>query len=534
MKFSLKNTFYIPALIFFLIIIINFILILTLNSFHFTYIIDDSYIHLALAENISKLHYGINNNEFSAPSSSIIWPCLIAPFSVIGVGYYLPFIINLLSSIGILYIFRTLFITIFNNNSPDNIKMNRIVILFLILVIIATNMVGLTYGGMEHSLQTFFALLIVLGIVNEIRTGKIPMWFPAAVIIAPLIRYENLALSFAAIVYIYFAGNKKTALLSFALIVLLIGSFSLFLLNLGLEPLPTSVLNKSSLSAKEGFVISTLTNFKENFFSPRCSLLLIGMLFLFYYTIKNKRNKKERLLSGCIAFSILLHMLFSKDGRYVVYIWTASIFIFLFFYREWLFNAVFNNSFIKTALISSIIVITVSYKYIFGIFVVPIASNNIYEQQYQMHRFAIEFYKKPVAVNDLGYVAYQNNNYVLDLFGLGSLEALNLKRRSNNSGWMDNLAKKHNVKLAMIYDSWFPDIPTNWIKIGELYLGKKKIAPSEEVVSFYYLDQKSKKEIYPLLNEFKKVLPEGVKFVTFAIKFTKHFNPEKKILCRNS
>ena len=36
---------------------------------------------------------------------------------------------------------------------------------------------------------------------------------------------------------------------------------------------------------------------------------------------------------------------------------------------------------------------------------------NIYYQQQQMHRFAADYYKGNVAVNDLGWVAYKNDNY---------------------------------------------------------------------------------------------------------------------------
>ncbi|MDX1696293.1 MAG: hypothetical protein R3208_21185, partial [Ketobacteraceae bacterium] len=57
--------------------------------------------------------------------------------------------------------------------------------------------------------------------------------------------------------------------------------------------------------------------------------------------------------------------------------------------------------------------------YVVNLVTVPIASNNIYQQQYQMHRFAVEYYNKPLAVNDLGYVSYNNDNYVLDLWGAG-------------------------------------------------------------------------------------------------------------------
>src|SRR5262245_18537055 len=54
--------------------------ILVLNEGHLVYNLDDPYIHLALAENIARGQYGVNLEEVSAPSSSILWPLLLVPF----------------------------------------------------------------------------------------------------------------------------------------------------------------------------------------------------------------------------------------------------------------------------------------------------------------------------------------------------------------------------------------------------------------------------------------------------------------------
>ena len=58
--------------------------------------------------------------------------------------------------------------------------------------------------------------------------------------------------------------------------------------------------------------------------------------------------------------------------------------------------------------------------YIIAAVKTPAASRGIYDQQYQMSVFARQLYDRPVAVNDLGLVAYKNPNFVLDLWGLGS------------------------------------------------------------------------------------------------------------------
>jgi len=43
---------------------------------------------------------------------------------------------------------------------------------------------------------------------------------------------------------------------------------------------------------------------------------------------------------------------------------------------------------------------------------IPLAARNIYEQHHQMRRFAIDYYRQLIAVNDLGLVSYKNVSLV--------------------------------------------------------------------------------------------------------------------------
>ncbi len=70
--------------------------ILNVNNGHFTYSLDDPYIHLALAENIARGHYGVNLEELSSPSSSIVFPFILALLLHFGLGALAPLAFNLL------------------------------------------------------------------------------------------------------------------------------------------------------------------------------------------------------------------------------------------------------------------------------------------------------------------------------------------------------------------------------------------------------------------------------------------------------
>lgn len=141
-----------------IILLVSLIKILSLNNGFFVYTLDDAYIHLSLAENINKGHYGVNLAEFSSPSSSILWPFLLAPFAQFELT---PLIINILASFGTLYIYYLLIwdsIKINKNNSKPLIAM-----ILLGGMVTVANFPGLILMGMEHSLQLFVVAAIVWG-----------------------------------------------------------------------------------------------------------------------------------------------------------------------------------------------------------------------------------------------------------------------------------------------------------------------------------------------------------------------------------
>jgi hypothetical protein len=150
---------------------------------------------------------------------------------------------------------------------------------------------------------------------------------------------------------------------------------------------------------------------------------------------------------------------------------------------------------------------------------IPYASNNIYEQQYQMQRFVKAYYRAPVAVNDLGWVAYGNDHYVLDLWGLASREALRLRKAAESEEWVTSLANRYNVKLAMVYDTWFPQMPQDWVAIGKLYLGKPRVVVGNSVVTMYALTPVNHAALEKLVRRFRSTLPQGVKLVLSEEEF---------------
>ena len=495
------------------VILAELLAIMLLNNGLLVYTLDDPYIHMALSENIISGHYGVNTNEFSAPSSSILWPFIVAPFS----SYeYFPFLVNVAAAVVTVYIFMKI---LYASLRISDKRINDILVSsFLILLILATNIIGLIFTGMEHSLQVLFVSVIAYGLIVEIEKNKVEPWLLIAIVAAPLIRYENIAISIAALVYLVMRRYFKNAASVMILLFVFVGGFSLFLTLLGLDPFPTSVIAKSVVVESGGELYSIISNLRNTLMHRQGVLLSLGVLELLSYLLFAQDIKKKQLaLVAMIA--VFMHFVAGRYGwynRYEIYIWSFFLLISLYIsgsrITKILEGANRNANLIKVMIITIGFGVVGGTSYIVNLFTLPIAANNIYEQQYQMHRFAVDYYNKPVAVNDLGYVSYKNNNYVLDLWGLGSKEALNYRKNSDRAEWMKELTNEKNIELAMIYEGCFKSIPIEWIKIGELHLGKKKITPVQSAVAFYSINQNAYSEIVEKLKLFIQTLPHNVKF----------------------
>ncbi len=261
MKLSIKtNTLpvIVGYLFLFLALIVEFFQILKINQGHFIYTLDDAYIHLSLAENILRGHYGVNPGEFSAPSSSILWPFLLAPVSGIE---WAPLAINVLAAFATVWVYsRILQRSFVAGRHSFHLFLSSFVLLLLIL---STNVIGLVFTGMEHSLQLLLVALTAWGLILVVEDEKPPAWLYFVIGLAPLIRYENLAVSAAALLFLFLNKRFKAGLLVSAFILATLGGFSLFLLANGQEVLPASVLAKSTLTT-DGFLASFTNNFLYN------------------------------------------------------------------------------------------------------------------------------------------------------------------------------------------------------------------------------------------------------------------------------
>ena len=481
-------------------------LILRTNGGHFVYTLDDPYIHLAVAEEIARGGYGVNPGEPSAPSSSVLWPLLLAPF---GAPEWLPLAFNALLSVAIAIALAGIVAAALPVASGAKLTPLRVTL--AVLLVLSTNVVGLALSGMEHSAHLLVTLLLVLGFWIEARTGRLPAWLPAVLVVGPLIRYEALAFSAPGIALLAIRGHRRTALACAFLVAIPLGGFALFLHSQGLGLVPTSVLVKSDAVSNRS-IASFVSTAHANLEDRQGGMLALLGLAAAAAIPNRRRSRGERLFAAWAVAGIALHLAAGQFGwyhRYEIYAFAAALAAALLVHGVALATLAARR--LPLAIAGSAILLAIlGEPYWNALRTIPIASANIYEQQFQMHRFVTDFWRAPVAVNDLGAVAYHNDEYVLDLWGLASASALRHRRAAEGAGWMDDLAREHGVRLAMIYSKWFPELPKRWVPLADLTFHKKPITAAGPTVTFYALDDSARVRALPLLDHFGASLPASV------------------------
>lgn len=477
------------------------------------YSLDDPYIHMALARNVWAGHYGLNLQEVSAPASSILWPWLLAPFTPLGGLEIAPLIINLACGAGLL-------VFLMRVAGPDlGVSDAGTAAVLGCAAVLLFNLVGLTFTGMEHVLQVLISALIVVGVIRFLDSGATPWWFVAGLALAPLVRYESLALTVPALAVLWLRGRRGLALALFGFVVVTLGAFSWYLVSLGLEPLPSSVLAKSAtlsqstMGRRTAAVLQILRNVRDNLLSIT-GVLLALLVALQVLGLRRRPSATMRWLLGWLLATLGLHLLFGRHGwfeRYEVYVVAPCAIAAV---RAW--GDVLRlppPAGRRLQAVAVAVVLLLSVRFVRATALTPMAAANTYQQQYQMARFVRDFLQERVAINDLGLVAWFNPRlYVLDLAGLASLDALRAPRRTE-SAWITRLTDRYGVRYAMIYAGWYPKKPCDWVEVGTLTLGVTRITASEATVTFYGIGGASAATMRDRLGAFGPTLPAQARLV---------------------
>ena len=485
----------------------------------FTYTLDDPYIHLALAESLAHGHYGINLGEASSPSSSILWPFLLTPFAGRAWDQYVPLVLNVVFCGMAAWLIGQIAdgwgwhgrgrpAGRASAGSAGRLEWLGRFALASALMLVA-NLAGLTFVGMEHGLQVLLAVACAAGMVDAFAGQPIPAWCLAAAALGPMVRYENFALVAALAVVLWGQERGRTAarLAGASLVGPLL--FSWFLVSRGLPALPSSVLVKGSLYAAPGRgFFDALKAWNDQRFLGNVGIDLAPQMaltaLLVYFAVMEKRRMPRFVLGGAALAEVLQVAI----GRYG------------WFHRYEVYALIFGGIVVATLLVESkrlypalltIGLIALGSANLAALLQTPAAASNVYQQQYQMHRFVAEFYKRNVAVNDLGWVSYRRpaGVYVLDLVGLASPEVA--RRAVKDEAWLDAITREHGAGVAMVYPDWLAGIPDDWEPLAKMCVTGPRISAAWPCMVFYSTGVGDHALLTADMAAFARTLPASVK-----------------------
>lgn len=475
------------------------------NDHQFFFALDDPYIHLALAKGIAHGHFGINPGEPSSPSSSILWPLLLTPFAASSNGPLWALVLNLLAGVCAAALFGYTVSGWPERDAKRSEGIRRVIAVgFLVFI---GNLVGLTFLGMEHTLQVFLAGVVALGIIRCLQHRNVSPWILLAAFLGPAVRYESLGLTLALCIALWGRNQRRTASLLFLASIVPLIVFAAFLRHLGLPALPTSVLVKGGVhSAGVGtfthFAFLLGSSFKQILVPERSVLLLLVLTLVGLAWTETDRARKFAIAGAATAG--LLHLIIGQFGwfhRYEVYVvlFSTLVLLYLMHERDRMLLGWFALG-----------LLAIAGPYIEAWRTTIAGTHDTFLLQQQMHRFADEYYTGNVAVNDLGLVSYgrRPDQYVLDLVGLGSAEAA--RQKDKNPAWLDSITTEHHVGAVMIFRSWFPKVPADWTRVGAICLVHQPVMLPDNCVQFYATPLEASDDLSRKFKAFARSLPDGV------------------------
>lgn len=437
----------------------------------FVYPLDDTYIHLSMAEQIANLGYGINPAEFASADSSILYPILLVPFAGMWFHIFMPLVWNIIALAAALVLMAKIIA------KSDLVRARGFTIALVMLLPIALNFQGLALLGMEHMLHVDTVLMALLGLIRWQKSGQLNAWLIAGILLGPLLRFEGLGLSLLLSFAVFWRGRRLAGTgLALGALLPLIG-FGLWLKSLGLSFLPNSVIAKSEIvGTGESALLAVLGHNFGRHGTPLFALLFIGvgLAFILAATIPRfglaPKHKTLALVTGSMVLGHAFLGRFGWANRYEIYALTFLTMAALVVVAPRVASAGRTAFFGRAAGLAAIafgILHYIKFLIVWAIY----GPASIFNQQWQMAGIARSFDGGAVMVNDIGLVSFQNDNRIIDLYGLASPRALKARRERAPKGWPNQMAIDEGAGLVMGYDSWFKgSVAPGWTAIAYLNL----------------------------------------------------------------
>jgi len=503
--------------------------ILIRDDGHLVYVLDDPYIHMAVAKNLAEHGvWGVTKHEFTSATSSMIWPLLLAlVYKATGPNEVTPFALNVLLATGFLCMMYVLWRKC---ALPQAANAGG-----LIAMVFVAPLAPLALCAQEHILHCLLevsAVYLACKLLSE-KEGARPSYGALAclLLLFPLLtmtRYESLFI--VLVVCLLFAARGRMGygfLLGGAgvLPAIVYGTISTHN-GWGYLPNPILLKGNTNITTAKGLLVTAALLERQLMQNPLMFLVLAGcavMLYLLY--AKTGTIWGERTLAlGIVIPLTLMQVAFARTGwffRYEAYIITLFVFAIVAAWNEYSpggFGVPRTEGratrYIVLACVFVLSCLPLLDRVFWSLWETPRGSNEVYEQQYQMATFLREYYEgESVAANDIGAINYFADVKCLDLYGLADVRvARAMKAMRYNTAMVSDLAKSGGVKVAIVYDEWFREwggVPKEWIRVGQWTIGSRIVCGSNSV-SIYAVDPTEVDNLAQNLAAFAPELPQGV------------------------
>jgi hypothetical protein len=478
----------------------------------FTYPLDDTYIHMAVARHlIENGTWGVNAGVSTSASSSPVWTLVLSGVAAAGVPLdYAPMILSIAGGICIVTTADALFRDAGMPAWPRALA--------LVMLIAIGYVPTLAVLGMEHTWHTAMSL----GFLLALRRHGAMRWRIALLVLAailPLVRFESLVFVGLAIPVVWLKSRRDAMWLA-AAVAGPVGAFILISMASGWLWLPNSILVKVAL---EMYTAGSLpSRFGEGWsdLGEAAGFASAIVVLQFSGTLPARLTREAWVVLG----ATFVHASLSSAGvlsRYLGYL--AAMLLVAMLSTMWAATLATwrSRSWRSDLALALSIVIFVSWlqpswwraRDMFAN--APVAMRNIADQQGQSARFIREFLSVPgpVMINDLGYVAYAGRRDVIDIVGLGDtaiarrrlagpIDASVLRARAAVSG----------AQVALAYETWLIDIdpeegaPRNWIRIGTWLIDDNAVC-GEAAVTVYATQPGAAEQLRDDFRRFARTLP---------------------------
>jgi hypothetical protein len=461
----------------------------------FVYGLDDAYIHMAIAKNLARHGvWGVTPFHFASASSSLLWTALLGlAYFLSGVRDITPLVLNVALALATLvvadgYLARW--------RASIGLRVTA-----SIGLVVACPLPGMVVLGMEHILHILLTIWFAGAAFDQLAakaTGQRPTrWEATTLIVLGMLlatsRYEGLFLVGIAGLMFVIQGRRAFGVAlgaASALPTILFGAISI---ANGWLFFPNSLLLKAG-----GEDISLVTALLKpvgqidiDFFADNNPLFFLVLVGLAGGIVQWRDRlfvwRPQVLAPLALALMILLHGHYTFSSMFWEYRYAAYLAAFGVFATAALLTDYWSETGSpgsgRTAGIASFVGMAALIWLVTDVrsAVVSRQETRSATSTYLEHVRAAHFLQRhypasTVVVNDLGTVTYFTDARILDMFGLGDIEPISIRRRQGGeytaadiASWVDS----YHPAIALLQIGWgwvVPRIPAQWIRVAEVQM----------------------------------------------------------------